>query len=1151
MDEDSGATQTDLTPQPNEPPTEGGSALGKAADMGHNLKEGASKAKDIIGSAAGGGGDGLSGGGLGGAMGKGLGALSGGKSSGGSMDGIKAPGGSKTPSMFKGMEGDASPAKKNSIDGETGDNKNPGGADFAKKVGAQAAQNSKTGQKVKQGVEDAVNTARDVADVFDGNWGDLAKNFLKDPKAFIKRYGRVFLYAIGAIVMQFLVIGAILGVFFFGLYKVYLTAKEVTKHPWDIANDLRVSREMGGYLAKFVTQLTYEREQAERSKNGVAFAESATQKNYNLANLKVNPETEKMYTAWDNAGLAAKFMDDYHAKIVPNGSVARQVDSYDPAAWDLYINENNIGPLTSDRAQAFISVFTEDTTHWNDIYTRIALKGAAKTKFDNASFKLDLPDSKKDIDKSRENVTKKIVGDTLKPVSGNADKYYGCLIDGGSDNCDSLGLGSKSSPSNNQPPASCGGSNPLSQAVCVAFNTVQSIVTALNNKKLATTSNLKQFSTSKAEEVTPDSSKYENKASLAANITTAASDSILKGVDSSSQGAPDSDSLVQLYNQFQTATDNQNYSRVNYDRSSKQSVAQAENYFIAGGQLLNGDMGIVDSWALTENLSTLESSQTFRAAVLGNSVGLYAQDSDPLKDKTCQVVYNDEGTVKSIKDNPVDRGVKNSSCFTQSLVPNISELKNEKTLNQIYDQLENQSKKKSSGGWLANLISVFNSKVSAYQNNQVRRSPVSTAAVDIDTSLSPDFDAYTNQVYGVSKTGAEVDGQAYDTLKMAGESLWSAAATNTDTSTGGSYQSDASVAKTMQYAARFERMKLAYQPLSERLFALSSPDSLAGKLALLAPTSPSSGISKTLALMSPSNLTSAVASRMTPTTFAQTATTTATVNPVGAVRVAYSSGDPSITMDSQKLWDTYKCAEGGPTQENAQPDGIPFTLPSSTNPCKQASVLSVVSTCYLNEGDTCKLGNGNAVNTGGESATPGEIGQDTSATPCYPGTNSVGIRDDAYTKGSRIRINLCEIPNIPCSNEECMAFGKGHALANSVASEAWFKLAEKAKALGKPLSATSSWRSMEHQQRLCNGNSLCRSGTYSAVARPGTSNHQAGVAMDISEAGAGQGASSGRSCTNPQTVNTPTYQFLEQYARTFGIKHYANESWHWGTAEKC
>lgn len=72
MDEDSGATQTDLTPQSNEPPTEGGSALGKAADMGHNLKESASKAKDIIGSAAGGGGDGLSGGGLGGAVGKGL-----------------------------------------------------------------------------------------------------------------------------------------------------------------------------------------------------------------------------------------------------------------------------------------------------------------------------------------------------------------------------------------------------------------------------------------------------------------------------------------------------------------------------------------------------------------------------------------------------------------------------------------------------------------------------------------------------------------------------------------------------------------------------------------------------------------------------------------------------------------------------------------------------------------------------------------------------------------------------------------------------------------------------------------------------------------------------------------------------------------------
>src|SRR5690606_27075765 len=123
---------------------------------------------------------------------------------------------------------------------------------------------------------------------------------------------------------------------------------------------------------------------------------------------------------------------------------------------------------------------------------------------------------------------------------------------------------------------------------------------------------------------------------------------------------------------------------------------------------------------------------------------------------------------------------------------------------------------------------------------------------------------------------------------------------------------------------------------------------------------------------------------------------------------------------------------------------------------------------------------------------------------------------------------------------------------SSVASEAWQKLGEAAKASGIPLSSQSSWRTMAHQTRLCNDKEPCRDGTsYSAVAKPGTSNHQAGVAIDIKEIGVGR-AASGLTCNNPQTSSSRTYIWLAKgNAARFGIKNYANEAWHWGTAEKC
>lgn len=204
--------------------------------------------------------------------------------------------------------------------------------------------------------------------------------------------------------------------------------------------------------------------------------------------------------------------------------------------------------------------------------------------------------------------------------------------------------------------------------------------------------------------------------------------------------------------------------------------------------------------------------------------------------------------------------------------------------------------------------------------------------------------------------------------------------------------------------------------------------------------------------------------------------------------------------------------------------------------------------------------------SGESSVTPGEISSDSSATPCADGTTDLGIRDDAYHNGERIKIRLCAVTSISTpdgssrqSNSEVGGAGLTNAMVSSIVSEAWQKLGEKFEQdNGRKLVVGSSWRTMSHQQALCNDNENCKNGTsYSAVAKPGTSNHQAGTAMDLAAINSsmpevnGSKAASGRTCSNPQVSSSSDYTWMVANAKNFGIKNYANEAWHWGPSEAC
>ncbi len=175
-----------------------------------------------------------------------------------------------------------------------------------------------------------------------------------------------------------------------------------------------------------------------------------------------------------------------------------------------------------------------------------------------------------------------------------------------------------------------------------------------------------------------------------------------------------------------------------------------------------------------------------------------------------------------------------------------------------------------------------------------------------------------------------------------------------------------------------------------------------------------------------------------------------------------------------------------------------------------------------------------ATGPGAGSANPGGIVGDVYETSvdiaCAAGTKDVGIAD-GYHGGVLIKIRLCAIPNFPSGSSESQPGDKyyvegadGNALVNSRVSGAMLSLVNDAASSGNPLSADSSFRTMEHQKSLY-------SAPHSApVATPGNSNHQMGLAIDFA---------------NCKTHSTACFKWLDANAAKYGYQNFPVEPWHW------
>jgi LAS superfamily LD-carboxypeptidase LdcB len=96
------------------------------------------------------------------------------------------------------------------------------------------------------------------------------------------------------------------------------------------------------------------------------------------------------------------------------------------------------------------------------------------------------------------------------------------------------------------------------------------------------------------------------------------------------------------------------------------------------------------------------------------------------------------------------------------------------------------------------------------------------------------------------------------------------------------------------------------------------------------------------------------------------------------------------------------------------------------------------------------------------------------------------------------------------------------------AARAFLAMQAAAKAAGFDFPAVSGFRSMEQQQSLYQ---RWLAGTGNMAAKPGFSNHQGGVSVDIGNVGG---------------FNTPAYRWLASNASRFGfVNDVAGEHWHW------
>lgn len=165
-----------------------------------------------------------------------------------------------------------------------------------------------------------------------------------------------------------------------------------------------------------------------------------------------------------------------------------------------------------------------------------------------------------------------------------------------------------------------------------------------------------------------------------------------------------------------------------------------------------------------------------------------------------------------------------------------------------------------------------------------------------------------------------------------------------------------------------------------------------------------------------------------------------------------------------------------------------------------------------------------------------DLSKESASVACAAGTKDLGIQD-GYSGGVLVKIRICAIPGMKNTGSSRFPGDDGNVAVNSRLSGAWFELYKKAAAEGITLAASSGYRTYAKQESMYLGDSR-------RVARPGYSNHQMGLAVDIAGI-AGVNVEAQTCSTRVMALDNPTWQWLNKNTAVYGIKQYSAEAWHW------
>lgn len=370
----------------------------------------------------------------------------------------------------------------------------------------------------------------------------------------------------------------------------------------------------------------------------------------------------------------------------------------------------------------------------------------------------------------------------------------------------------------------------------------------------------------------------------------------------------------------------------------------------------------------------------------------------------------------------------------------------------------------------------------------------------------------------------------------------------------------------------YNKLRFEQKPLMARMFDTSTSYSLVSRLAIATPFSmqaslennltgtflnPLSGLSRGFGGLLGSHSASAVDE--------------ASVNPFNGDLMAVQKKD--IPKEPSKYWDEHNCGDTSDAGQIAQwqkkasektsdKTGMPYY--DDPSPCLLLTEMASSGTARfdksaLSDRDKAGIEGEGADSTAGAAPTTeineADLFKDSTDIACAEGSKDVGVHT-AYHAGNSYKIRLCALEDMPSTSEDStpgnsfyIEGADGKALVNSRVSQNFVNLVKAAKADNIPMKANSSFRSMEHQTQLCNGDGGCSSGNYTTVAKPGTSNHQAGVAIDFAMANQSKYSLSRSNCVNIKGVcsapGDKVWEWLKKNASKYGLKQYSNEFWHW------